>query len=266
MSEEQKLPFYSFRFSIIEGRQPRSLMTLTAPAESEDASFYKLSITKGSASNPLSSIKREVPLDVVNALRDALQSLGVFSWEEAYGDSSAPGSRRWDMTIVFQKDVFLITAKGGSDVPPHFDEFLEELYRMDFPRPAASRVEGGEGAGTRVGNMLGSLGINSVGSMSSGDLGAYAATKGAAGDHSYLKGMFGAHGMPDELKDLDFGSIDIDEMKKQFMEAQRDPEAFQAQMKEAYQLLPREEKDKLLSMLAQVSGQSREWWKRLLEG
>lgn len=262
---EQKLPFHSFKFSLIEGRQPRSLLSLVAPDVVKEDGFYKLAITKGSASNPLLSITREIPFEVALRFCSTLQDLGVFNWEEEYGDSSEPGARRWSMTLVFQKDVFSLSSKGGSDMPARFDEFLEELYSLDFPRPAAPQQQSGKGIGSEVGAVMGSLGVNSIGSMSSGDLGAYAATKGAAGDHSYLKGMFGAQGIPDELKDIDFGSIDMAEMQQQFLEAQRNPEAFQAQMKDAYRHMPLEKKNKLLDMLTRLSGQTREWWKRLLD-
>lgn len=265
MSEEQKLPFYSFKFSLIEGRQPRSLMNIVAPDDNDDPGYYELRITKGSAANPLLSIDHKIPLDVVVGLRDTLQDLGVFNWEEEYGDSSAPGARRWSMTLVFQKDVFSLNSKGGSDTPPRFDEFLEELYHLDFPRAAAPRIQTPERVGSSIGGMMGAMGVNSIGSMSSGDLGAYAATKGASGDLSYLKGMFGAQGVPDELKDLDLNSLDLEEMQRQFMEAQQNPEAFQVQMRDAYKQMPLDEKEKLLTMLARMSGQSREWWRRLLE-
>lgn len=274
MARTNKLPFQSFTFWIIEGRQPRSLMRLRAPQD-EAGEFYTLEVTKGSATNPLSAISREVPISQAESLRDALQGLGVFGWEEAYGDGSAPGSRRWSLSIVFEEGVFSIESKGGSDVPARFPEMLEELYRLDFPRPAAPRAEAGAGVGEAIGSTMGALGMNSIGSMSSGDLGAYAATKGANNDFSYLKGMFGANGMPEGMDDLlagDFEGIegleglDASDLQRLLGEAQRNPQAFQAQMKESFKYMSPAEQDKMLDMLAATGMATREWWERFLRG
>lgn len=276
VAEHQKLPFHSFKFSLIEGQQPRTFFSLVAPEAAEgspdesgnveDDVFYHLSIVKGSAANPLSSIKRDVPLRVAMAFRDALQDLGVFDWDEEYGDAPASGMRKWSMTLVFQKEVFSISSKGGSAVPPHFDYFLEELYKLDFPRPIAPKPQGDTGVGSQIGDMMGAMGVNSIGSMSSGDLGAYSAIKGTAGDLSYLKGMFGAQGMPDELKNLDLENLSADDIQEQLKDLQQDPEAYQAQMKEAYKYMSVTEKEQLLDMMARMTGQSREWWRHFFEG
>ena len=128
-----KLPFHSFAFTLIENKRPRASLRMAAAG----GDMYDLRVQKGSATNPTSQFTRQVPLEVAERLRDTLQSIGAFGWDESYGDTTAPGSRRWTMSVVFEEGVFSIESKGGSDVPAGFDDLLEELYRMDFPRPQA---------------------------------------------------------------------------------------------------------------------------------
>lgn len=126
------LPFHSFTFTLIADRKPRTAFRMKAV----ESGMYELHVEKGSASNPTSQFTREVPVDVAQRLKDALQDIGVFGWDESYGDTKAPGSRRWTVNTVFKEGVFSIASKGGSDAPAGFDAMLEELYRLDFPRPA----------------------------------------------------------------------------------------------------------------------------------
>lgn len=149
MSDEKPLPFHSFTFTLIENKRPRTSLRLTA---AEDG-LYDLHVQKGSAANPSSQFTRKVPLEVVERLRDSLQLIGVFNWEGSYGDSSAPGARRWTLNTVFKEGVFSVESKGGSDVPPGFDDMLEELYRLDFPRP----VEPSAGAAPVIPTSIGDL-------------------------------------------------------------------------------------------------------------
>ena len=136
------LPFYSFSFTLVENARPRASLRLDA----KDDGLYELAVQKGSAANPLAQFTRMVPCDTARRLRDALQEIGVFNWDEEYGDASAPGTRRWSVTTVFQEGVFSVASKGGSDVPHGFDAVLEELYRLDFPRPASVAGNAGTGA------------------------------------------------------------------------------------------------------------------------
>lgn len=132
MPDEKALPFHSFTFTLIADRKPRTAFRMKAV----ESGMYELHVEKGSASNPTSQFTREVPVDVAQRLKDALQDIGVFGWDESYGDAKAPGSRRWTVNTVFKEGVFSISSKGGSDAPAGFDAMLEELYRLDFPRPA----------------------------------------------------------------------------------------------------------------------------------
>ena len=149
MPEENTLPFHSFAFTLIEDRAPRTSFRMVA---AEDG-LYELHVQRGSAANPTSQFTRHLPREAAVRLRDALQSIGVFGWEESYGDSSAPGSRRWTMGIVFEEGVFSIESKGGSDVPAGFDDLLEELYRLDFPRPAKQGASAAPVVSTSIGDL-----------------------------------------------------------------------------------------------------------------
>lgn len=137
MVEGKSLPFHSFTFTLVADRKPRAMLRLKAL----EGGMYELHVEKGSASNPTSQFTREVPLDVAQRFKDALQEIGVFGWDESYGDATAPGSRRWSVNTVFKEGVFSVASKGGSDAPAGFDAMLEELYRLDFPRPDARRGE-----------------------------------------------------------------------------------------------------------------------------
>ena len=149
MPDEKTLPFHRFTFTLIENKRPRTSLRMTA---GEDG-FYELHVQKGSAANPSSQFTRKVPVDAAERLRDTMQSIGAFGWEESYGDATAPGSRRWTMGVVFQEGVFSIESKGGSDVPAGFDDLLEELYRLDFPRPAEPRAGSAPVIPTSIGDL-----------------------------------------------------------------------------------------------------------------
>ncbi len=278
MSDKNSYPFQSFSFSLLENRRPRTLFRLSAPKEAT-TSFFQLLIQKGSATNPTSKINREVPIEAARDLRDALQQLGVFGWEESYGDTIAPGSKRWSLSIIFEEGVFSLESKGGSDTPPRFNEFLEELYRLDFPRPAAAAESvKTEGVGRAIGDAMGTLGVGSIGAMNAGDLGAYAATKGANKDYSYLKRLFSGAGSAigmsgdDPLKnleglgDFDPASLDGEEVAKLFAEMQQNPQAMQTRLREEFRHLSSEEQNRLLDALASSGTASRAWWERFLRG
>lgn len=250
MTDEKTPPFHSFTFTLLENKQPRTLFRMKAA----EGDLYELKVQKGSAANPISQFTRKVPFEVAERLRDALQSIGVFGWDESYGDTTAPGSRRWTMSVVFQEGVFSIESKGGSDVPVGFDDVLEELYRLDFPRPArASQAGGMRGVGSAINAMgLGKSGL--TGGMSAGDLGAYASGRGA--DFSQ---------MADSLK-AGLGGLDAREMQDLLAQAQSNPQALQQRMKDEFRHLSPDEQNKMLDALASTGMATREWWERFLRG
>ena len=153
MSEAKQMPFHSFNFTLVADKRPRAMLRMKAL---EDG-MYELHVERGSASNPSSQFTREVPLEVAERLRDVLQDAGAFGWDEAYGDATAPGSRRWTLNIVFKEGVFALSSKGGSDAPAGFDAMLEELYRLDFPRPEAKAASAAAQTGGSSASMLQSM-------------------------------------------------------------------------------------------------------------
>lgn len=243
-----KLPFQSFSFSLVENRRPRTSFRLEVASDG----MYDLTVQKGSAAHPSKQVKRKVPVEVAERLRDALQEIGVFGWDGRYGDGTAPGSMRWSLGIVFQEGVFSLEAKGGSETPSGFDDVLEELYRLDFPRPSGS---GSSGATSGVGDAINSLGIGrlgSVGGMSAGDLGAYASS-GSGGfggvDFSSLGELFAGGALDDVAA-----------------EAQRDPKAFERRLKDEFQRLSPEERRQLIDALVASGMGSRDFWERFFRG
>lgn len=226
-SRIEKLPFESFSFTLVEDRRPRAALRLS----STENGMYELHVEKGSASNPISQFTRLVPNDVAQRLKDSLQDIGVFSWEESYGDLAAPGQRRWSVTTVFKEGVFSTASRGGSDTPPGFDQMLEELYRLDFPRPNASK------------------------------------TPSAPTNLRHFNGAeAGFSQMADLLKSGGLGGVDPSELLSALEQARSDPYALQARMREEFRHLSPEEQEKLLDALASAGGATRAWWERFLRG
>lgn len=277
MADASSLPFQSLSFSLLENRRPRTAFKMRA-CSGDAPEYYELVIQKGSATNPSSQVKRQVPLTAAVALRDGLQRLGVFGWEGSYGDETAPGSRRWSLSIVFQEGVFSLESKGGSDAPTGFDGFLEELYRLDFPRPTEAKPAPSSGVGAATRDAMGALGIGSIGAMNAGDLGAYGATKGVEGDFSYLKSLFRGAPSPEgsggleglgalgDLGDFDPSAIDPQEAAKLFAEMQRNPQAMEARLREEFRALSPREQSSMLDALTGLGFASRAWWERFFRG
>lgn len=253
----QDAPFHSFTFTLVADKRPRAALRMRAL----ESGMYELHVERGPASAPTSQFTREVPIDVAQRLKDALQDAGVFGWDELYGDDAAPGSRRWSVSTVFKEGVFSVASKGGSDAPAGFDAMLEELYRLDFPRPNAGKGGdvGGSGAGPRQGvglgtalNSMGSLGLGSIGGMSAGDLGAYGAVgKGGVGDFDFSKlgEVFSSGDMADMLSDM-----------------QSNPQAMQQRMKDEVRRMGPAERKRLIDMLVQSGMGTRKFWEDFFNG
>lgn len=223
----EKPPFASFVFTLVEDKRPRAALRLSA----SEQGMYELHVEKGSASNPISQFTRLVPLDVAQRLKDRLQDIGVFAWEESYGDAAAPGKRRWSVTTVFKEGVFSVASRGGSDVPSGFDLMLEELYRLDFPRPNEPKAPSAQEDPRRFGR---------VGT--------------------------GFSQMADLLSGGSMEGFDLSEMLSMMEQARSDPYAVQVRMKEEFRRLSPDEQEKLLDALASTGGMSRAWWERFLRG
>ena len=64
----------------------------------------------------------------------------------------------------------------------------------------------------------------------------------------------------DEMKAL------LSQMQETLNMMQNDPARFQAQMREEFAQLPRQQQDAMLDMLAASGMATREWWERFLRG
>lgn len=225
MSETQS-PFYSISFNLLEDRRPRCAFRMLDNGDGT----YELHVEKGSAANPLAQFTRTVPASVAARLKDGFQDAGVFSWEESYGDLPTGPALRWSLSVVFKKDVFSVTSKGGNDVPAGFDLMLEELYRLDFPRPD----EPAKNAGVPI-----------------------PAAGGAGVDFSQLAHLMGEGGMQ---------GLDPSEMVDLLSEAGSNPQAFQQRMRDEFRHLPADDQERMLDALASAGFASRAWWERFLRG
>ena len=231
----QPRPFDLLSFSLIRDGLPRTVLRLQA----QDDSTYELHVQKGSASNPTMQFTRVLPVETAQRLKDALQELGVFGWDDAPRIDCGSSAMRWNLRIVFKEGVFAQEFKGGSDVPPAFDGMLEEFYRIDFPRPP-------EKAG--VGSSSLGLGADSL-------VGLESALEGAGVDLSQLGEVFGESGL--------FGADALGgDMAALLAEARTNPRIFEQRMKDEFKHLPREQQQSLLDMLASTGMASRAWWER----
>ena len=262
MSDQVSLPFHSFSFTLVEGKRPRAAFRMRAT----DEGLFELHVEKGSVANPVSQFTRSVPVEVAQRLKDGLQEAGVFGWGESYGNDPSREMRRWTLNLVFKEGVFSIAAKGGNDVPPGFDQLLDELHKLDFPRPSSGGGQvGAAGAGaSRMGagaalGALGSMGIGgSLGGLSVGDLGAYGSVGGNRGvDFSSMADLFGSGDIP---------GFDPAEMNELMTEAQRNPQAMQQRMRDEFQHMTPDEQNRMLDALASSGVASRAWWEKFLRG
>ena len=229
MATGENIPFENFTFTLLDNKRPRLTFRM---AVAEDG-MYEIHVQKGSAANPVAQFTRLVPLEVAERLKDGLQDAGVFGWDESYGDATAPGTRRWTMAIVFKEGVFSIASSGGSDTPAGFDAMLEELYRLDFPRPDVP-----------------------------------ASSSGALGNMPYrgeLPGVDYAQ-LADLMKGSGLEGLDASEMAKLFDEVRSNPYALQQRMREEFLHMSRDEQERMLDALASSGLASRAWWERFLRG
>ncbi len=222
-STAEKPPFHSIKFTIAD-QGGRRLFQMTSNADGT----FSTQVQKGSASNPSLDESHTLPLESARELRDELGRIGVFEWEDSYDDKPGAPLLKWSLLIVFEVDVFSLDIRGGSAVPPHFDDLLQALYKLDFPRPV------GEAPAAPSGN---------------------AAAVGTAGmDFSQL---FGQGGMDPQM---------MAQMQTMMSQMQSNPEMIADQMRMGFHDLPIDQQNQLLDMLASTGTASREWWENFLRG
>lgn len=235
-------PFEKLTFTLVENRLGRKMFRLKLR---EDGS-YELHMQKGSASNPSWQVTRTVPLEVAQKLKDSLDALGAFSWDEQYGDAAAPGALRWSLSTVFKEGVFSVSSKGGSDTPRGYSDLLELLYQLDFPRPngggqvraAAPTHAGMSAASLEISNALRAMGLD-----------AQSLPAGAADAMGELLNNLTSADALDALGDM-----------------RRNPQELQRRMKDEFRHMSPEEQNRLLDALSKTGTASRSWWERFFRG
>ena len=231
-------PFELLSFTLLEGRLPRRCLRLKL----QEDGMFELHVEKGAADRPLSQFSRAIPLERAQQLASRLQELGVFGWEESYGNVEGAPMLRWTFSCVFKTDVFAIASRGGSDVPSGFSALLEELYRLDFPRGEARPVAG-------------AFSTPAAGAMQGVDF-------------SKLSSLFAESG----LEGLDLGSmgglegLDLGSMGALFSELQSNPALLQQRMRSEFAAMSPDQQQALLDVLASSGIASRAWWERWLRG
>ena len=233
-------PFEKLVFTLAQNRVGRKMFRMKLTPQG-----YELHVERGSASNPSSQFTRMVPQETAQKLKDALDALGVFSWDEQYGDAAAPGAMRWSLNTVFKEGVFSVASKGGSTTPANFDALLEELYRLDFPRPegaakapATTPIQPSSAASRMISDAMKQTGVD------------FSSLPAGMGDA--LSAMLG------DLKSAD--ALDA------LSAMRRNPQEIQQRMKDEFAHMSPDEQNQLLDALAQTGMASRAWWERFFRG
>ncbi len=238
-SARRNPPFEKLVFTLVQNRLGRKLFRMKLTPEG-----YELHVERGSSSNPTAQFTRVVPQETAQKLKDALDVAGVFSWNEQYGDATAPGTMRWSLNTVFKEGVFSVASKGASDVPANFDALLNELYRLDFPRP--------EGDSAPTWSAIPSSG---AASQAISD-----AMRQAGIDFSSLPA-----GMGDALSDM-LGNLKSADALDALSAIRRNPQEIQQRMKDEFAHMSPDEQNQLLDALSQTGMASRAWWERFFRG
>ena len=194
-----------------------------------DSGDYEMHVESGVGATTETEFTRTVPRATAEKLRDALAAVDAFNWQAEYGDTRAPGTRRWNVSIVFEEGVFSVQSLGGSDVPDGFDDMLEALYQIDLPRPQQAQQIGAPA-------VEGTMGLPDLGDV---------------------MGAMPPGGFDTEL---------LGQMQETLSMMQNNPAQFQAQMRQEFSMLPRQQQDAMLDMLAASGMATREWWERFLRG
>jgi hypothetical protein len=236
-------PFEKFTFTLVQDRLGRKLFRMKLIDDG-----YELHVERGSASNPSSQFTRVVPQETAQKFKDALDILGVFSWDEKYGDAVAPGKMRWSVNTVFKEGVFSVASKGGSDVPAGFESLLEEMYRLDFPRPDAGSSASAKSPVSPIGKTsAASSAISNVMRQSGLDMSALPEGMASAFNES-------------------LGNLSSADALDALSQMRRNPQEMQQRLKDEFNHMSPDEQNKMLDALASTGMASRAWWERFFRG
>ena len=230
-----KPPFHSFVFTSVDAAGVRMRFSMMQ----QDDGAYQLHIEHSRPTGDEVDFTRTVARTTAERLRDDIAAAGVYSWDPEYGDASGAPDLKWSLSIVFQKDVFTLESRGGSNTPAGFEDLMEALYSQDLPRPEPP--EGGQAG-----------------------FGASAAGPGAANPFAAMAGidfasLFGTTpGGPDPQM--------LQQMQQALADMQSNPERFRQQMRDEFRSLPPDLQSQMIDMLASTGMASREWWERFFRG
>lgn len=134
-------PFDSFTFTLVQAGRGRSLFRMRRTEEN----LYELQVEQGVGNPPAVRFTREMNQEAAQRFKDELDAAGVFGWEEEYADTAIDHGMKWSLSVVFKEGVFSMRSRGGSLTPPHFDDLLESMYKLDLPRPEAASQSAQQG-------------------------------------------------------------------------------------------------------------------------
>lgn len=247
MSEQSTtLPFETYMFSLADG--PHGSVSIKLVARDDSLFDCEVIHRAGSAKTSKTS---QVTLEDARALIARLTDIGVFRWDSSYGDSDTQPPCKWRMNVVFKQGVFEFASQGGSDTPPHFPDVLEALYAVGLPSPRElerERASKQTGAGSAASGFAGMPGASPF---------------GGAGNPEDFARFAQSLGLPPSMMP---SAGDMQQMQQAFNEFLQNPAHFQGMMRAEFATLTYEQQEQLLSTLAMLTGESREWWSNFLRG
>lgn len=251
----EKAPFYSLYIQFL--RRGESATTTKITLIDNQNYLVEHSMRRGGRPVPLA--KRQISWSRIAEFRDRCQEIGVFSWSGTYDkDVKDSDIMRWSFRLVFEENVFSIEAQGKSEVPSGFDELLEELYKLDLPRPqskSSSDSDYGEGSLNDISSapLFGKL--SDGGHMSLADMSAYASVDDRTKNVSNIFGQIAASGQGGAFGDA------LSAFKGQDM----DKDEIMSQCKEYYRSLSSFERDRLVQQMSELMGIEADELRRMLD-
>ncbi len=250
-----KPPFCSMYFQFL--RTGESAITTKIALVDEDKYLVEHATRKGGRPSLLA--KRHIFWPRIMQFRDRCQEIGVFSWSGIYDgiDNESPVSR-WSFRLIFEEGVFSIEAQGKSEVPHGFDEFLEELYQLDLPRPKIITSSDEEKEKDPLDAFTSSplYGKLSGGShMSLADMSAYAAIDDRTKNVSHILSQIAASGQGGAFGDA-MNAFKIQDFNQ---------DELVSRCRDYYRSLSLQERSLLISQLSSIMGIDEAEARRMLE-
>jgi|GEM_PF-6823061 len=272
-AQKSSAPFYRMEFTQItdSGRAWIQIAQI-------DDEAYEVKTEQGPHNDAISNEFRVNTASVVS-LRNKMAEIGVFGWEEEYKDAPLVPNLSWALTIVFQKDVFTQTSRGGSDVPLGFDKFIHLLEQAGMPKPSkGTRPEANPAAGPAgfvfpfdISALGGNMPFNPMGGNPGGSNPTENANNPSTTDNQDNSGETSNNsGVP-----FDFGAAmnspifneEIIHQIEAALQQMRDhPEMFQSEMRREFNMLTPDQQEQMLGFLSQTGIGDRQWWENFLCG